>query len=624
MRTAAEVLADRPTALSVLQARPDLAQRIAALAVRASNPEGHNQWTDQPKRYAYHSPYRPVLSVSHYLPKDWEFHGEVKDAGSHRYFSVAKPLPFKTEENLQLEPLDPKHPKNVQKEYEKFHSKLIEAYLEKGVLQLGREDGQKLIVSETIGDDKDSFRITRFLADGTPAGHETFGDFGNVTSYLFGHPEYEVHASGTSAGAQLGWDHRHYTQDAVQAAHFEEAKHLRDENGRWTHVASRSKFLKPRHHKQIEEAVQKLKDRGLWLGDEVHIGYSTSPGAAASYHARNQRWFKTPDNWVDSPAYINISHHLDEEPVVTFAHEYGHHLDSEIALANGASLRSSKTRTWADENLADHPELKWWKGYRTGHPERELFATEFARYAVTGKSKDERLQKLFDQLSRSGGDIRKTDFFKPKEPEVHASTPQTNHAHSVVQDEAQAEYEEGLKKAKEKKSKAALLLLLLSLGTRAYLKAYTALARLENVPLGPNLQREAVRFAKGRKRFLKPFVNHLHTALGGPEASPTLSSPDLPADLQRRVQVIAATEAQAVYGQAQLRVLQRAGYTTKNWVTVGDDRVRESHVKCEAQRDIPLGDRFANGLLYPGDPAGGPEEVCNCRCWLEGGSKKPR
>jgi uncharacterized protein with gpF-like domain len=84
----------------------------------------------------------------------------------------------------------------------------------------------------------------------------------------------------------------------------------------------------------------------------------------------------------------------------------------------------------------------------------------------------------------------------------------------------------------------------------------------------------------------------------------------------------AESEAQAVYGASQLRALQRAGYTTKFWVTMQDDRVRESHLECEEQGDIQLGKKFKNGLLYPGDPAGGPEEVMNCRCVLEGGSRK--
>src|SRR5690606_11249816 len=81
---------------------------------------------------------------------------------------------------------------------------------------------------------------------------------------------------------------------------------------------------------------------------------------------------------------------------------------------------------------------------------------------------------------------------------------------------------------------------------------------------------------------------------------------------------LSATEAQAVYGAAQLRSLRLQGYKLKAWETMEDERVRESHNLCQEQGAIPLGKPFHNGLQYPGDPNGGPEEVCNCRCNLVG------
>lgn len=84
---------------------------------------------------------------------------------------------------------------------------------------------------------------------------------------------------------------------------------------------------------------------------------------------------------------------------------------------------------------------------------------------------------------------------------------------------------------------------------------------------------------------------------------------------------LALTEAQATYGFAQLLALQQQGYKTKLWVTMEDDRVRESHVACGNQGAVEIGKPFANGLMYPCDPAGHPDEVCNCRCWMVGGSK---
>jgi 8-oxo-dGTP pyrophosphatase MutT (NUDIX family) len=81
---------------------------------------------------------------------------------------------------------------------------------------------------------------------------------------------------------------------------------------------------------------------------------------------------------------------------------------------------------------------------------------------------------------------------------------------------------------------------------------------------------------------------------------------------------VAATEAQVTYGVSQAKALELAGYRRKKWVTVGDDRVRDSHLLCEDQGAVPVSASFQNGLKFPGDPNGSAEEVINCRCWLEG------
>lgn len=86
-------------------------------------------------------------------------------------------------------------------------------------------------------------------------------------------------------------------------------------------------------------------------------------------------------------------------------------------------------------------------------------------------------------------------------------------------------------------------------------------------------------------------------------------------------QRLALCEAQVTYGSIQINALAQAGYKTKQWVTMGDARVRQSHVECGAHPPIPLDGVFPNGLSYPGDPDGDLDEIEGCRCWLIGGDK---
>lgn len=61
-------------------------------------------------------------------------------------------------------------------------------------------------------------------------------------------------------------------------------------------------------------------------------------------------------------------------------------------------------------------------------------------------------------------------------------------------------------------------------------------------------------------------------------------------------------------------MLARGG--SKRWLTVQDERVRDSHAALHGMV-VPVGERFPNGLMFPCDPDGDPSEVCNCRCMIE-------
>ena len=53
----------------------------------------------------------------------------------------------------------------------------------------------------------------------------------------------------------------------------------------------------------------------------------------------------------------------------------------------------------------------------------------------------------------------------------------------------------------------------------------------------------------------------------------------------------------------------------KEWISTNDSRTRHSHAVLDGETR-PIDTPFSNGLMYPGDPNGKPEEVWNCRCAL--------
>lgn len=53
----------------------------------------------------------------------------------------------------------------------------------------------------------------------------------------------------------------------------------------------------------------------------------------------------------------------------------------------------------------------------------------------------------------------------------------------------------------------------------------------------------------------------------------------------------------------------------KVWIATPDGRTRESHLMLDGE-EVDIDEEFSNGLMYPADPSGDPEEVWNCRCTM--------
>jgi len=103
-----------------------------------------------------------------------------------------------------------------------------------------------------------------------------------------------------------------------------------------------------------------------------------------------------------------------------------------------------------------------------------------------------------------------------------------------------------------------------------------------------------------------------------------LRRPEVVKGVAARAEAILRTEMTRVYNlghfSQQMSTAQRIEGVLKRWMATGDARTRDSHLVAHVRymKDpIPVDQPFQVGgakLMYPGDPAGPPEETINCRC----------
>lgn len=82
-----------------------------------------------------------------------------------------------------------------------------------------------------------------------------------------------------------------------------------------------------------------------------------------------------------------------------------------------------------------------------------------------------------------------------------------------------------------------------------------------------------------------------------------------------RARTIARTETHNSVGVGTFETYKEAGVEKKEWLATDDGRTRESHADINREV-VDINGVFSNGLEFPGDPSGPPEEIINCRCTL--------
>jgi HK97 family phage portal protein len=105
----------------------------------------------------------------------------------------------------------------------------------------------------------------------------------------------------------------------------------------------------------------------------------------------------------------------------------------------------------------------------------------------------------------------------------------------------------------------------------------------------------------------------------GGEGDPELQSDFPEYRLERIARTETATMLNAGSYEGTKELVAQGSNVVKSWLSSRDNLVRDSHAEMDddtSDEPIPFNVAFDNGLQYPNDPAGPPEEVINCRCSL--------
>jgi len=82
-----------------------------------------------------------------------------------------------------------------------------------------------------------------------------------------------------------------------------------------------------------------------------------------------------------------------------------------------------------------------------------------------------------------------------------------------------------------------------------------------------------------------------------------------------RADSIARTEMVGGYNGASRMSAVESGVTSSRiWMAELDEHTRDSHAELDGYETKSMDDEYPNGLMFPGDPDGDPEETVNCRC----------
>jgi len=90
--------------------------------------------------------------------------------------------------------------------------------------------------------------------------------------------------------------------------------------------------------------------------------------------------------------------------------------------------------------------------------------------------------------------------------------------------------------------------------------------------------------------------------------------------VESRSRTIAESQVTATSNFGAVEGAKQAGLRTKTWHS-NSANPRPDHLAINGET-VGIREMFSNGLLWPGDPTGGPENNANCQCTVEFGVAK--
>ena len=133
------------------------------------------------------------------------------------------------------------------------------------------------------------------------------------------------------------------------------------------------------------------------------------------------------------------------------------------------------------------------------------------------------------------------------------------------------------------------------------------------------MQRKIVNIPKDERWNMKQITSKLSQGIMNGDSIPKISQSFL--EVVNNNAVSATRAARTMTTQAENRgrldsykTLDDSGVVQqKVWIATPDSRTRASHLDVDGEA-VDIKDEFSNGLEFPADPQGAPEEVYNCRC----------